>query len=73
MNLHTLNPWAILVAAFSAFLLGGLWYSPILFHSAWKKANHFGDNEPPAAGRKGLQYRLRTELSHGFQSGDVPQ
>ena len=52
MNLHTLNPWAILVAAFSAFLLGGLWYSPIVFHSAWKKANHFGDNEPRAAGAK---------------------
>ena len=52
MNLHTLNPWAILVAAFSASLLGGLWYSPIVFHSAWKKANHFGDNEPQAAGAK---------------------
>ena len=30
-----LNIWAILVAALSAFALGGLWYSPALFGRAW--------------------------------------
>src|SRR5215471_12162764 len=48
MNLHTLNIWAILAAAVSAFLVGGFWYSPILFGRAWKKANRFAE-EPPAA------------------------
>lgn len=49
MNFHTLNLWAILVAAASAFLVGGLWYSPVMFGEQWKKANRFGTAEPPAA------------------------
>jgi hypothetical protein len=31
------NFWAVVVAAASAFLLGGLWYSPALFGTAWKR------------------------------------
>jgi hypothetical protein len=34
-----MNPWAILVAAVSSFLLGGLWYSPVLFGKAWNREN----------------------------------
>lgn len=52
MPLQNLNIWAILVAALSAFLVGGLWYSQALFGAAWKRANGFGANEPPAAGPK---------------------
>jgi hypothetical protein len=48
MNMHTLNIWAILVAALSAFLLGGLWYAPFLFGKVWLKANGFADAAPPA-------------------------
>jgi hypothetical protein len=51
MSMQTLNLWAILAAAFSAFLVGGLWYSPVLFGRAWMKANAFGST-PPAAGPK---------------------
>ena len=29
----------ILVATFSSYVLGGLWYSPLLFFNAWKKAS----------------------------------
>jgi Protein of unknown function (DUF1761) len=29
--------WAVLAAAVSAFALGGLWYSPLLFSSSWQK------------------------------------
>jgi len=50
--MQTLNFWAILLAALSAFLVGGLWYSPVLFGKAWKRANGFGAEEPPAAGAK---------------------
>jgi hypothetical protein len=53
MNLHTLNIWAIAAAALSAFLIGGLWYSPMLLGSAWKKANGFA-GDGPSAGAKGF-------------------
>lgn len=33
-----INLWAVLAAAASAFLLGGLWYSPLLFAKAWLAA-----------------------------------
>jgi len=48
MNLHTLNLWAILVAALSAFLVGGLWYAPFCLGAAWKRANGFRSDPPPA-------------------------
>jgi hypothetical protein len=53
MNIHTLNIWAIVASAISAFVIGGLWYSPFLLGSAWKRANGF-TADPPAAGPKGF-------------------
>jgi hypothetical protein len=35
--LHNLNWLAIIVAAVSAFVLGGLWYSPLMFGRRWMK------------------------------------
>jgi len=49
MNLQTLNLWAILAASVSAFVLGGLWYSSLMFGALWKKANGFAADQPPAA------------------------
>ena len=50
MNLAQLNIWAILAATVSAFLVGGLWYSPVLFGKLWQRANGFKDGQPgPAA------------------------
>lgn len=34
-----MNYWAVVVAAVSSFLLGGLWYSPVLFGKAWNALN----------------------------------
>ncbi len=34
-----INWWAILVAGISAFVLGGIWYSPKLFGNAWMEDN----------------------------------
>jgi hypothetical protein len=48
MTFRNLNIWAILVSAVSAFVIGGLWYSPLLFGAAWKRANGFATNQPPA-------------------------
>ena len=36
-----LNWGAIVVAALSNFVIGGLWYSPALFGNAWMRANGF--------------------------------
>jgi hypothetical protein len=33
------NLFAILLAAVSSFVLGGLWYSPLLFGRAWNREN----------------------------------
>jgi hypothetical protein len=34
-----INWWAVLVAGISAFVLGGIWYSPKLFGTAWMNDN----------------------------------
>lgn len=34
---HSLNWLAIIVAAISAFVIGGLWYSPLMFVKRWMK------------------------------------
>lgn len=36
--------WAVLVAAVSSFALGGLWYSPLLFHKIWNREAGRGEN-----------------------------
>ena len=41
MNTDQINWLAVAVAAVSAFVVGGLWYSPILFGKTWLKANGF--------------------------------
>ena len=40
-----INYWAILVAALSTFLIGGLWYSPAVFGKAWMKENGFTEED----------------------------
>jgi hypothetical protein len=46
--MYGINIWAVLAAAASSFLLGGLWYSPALFGPAWNRAE--GRAENPKAG-----------------------
>jgi hypothetical protein len=38
-----INYLAVVAAAVSAFVIGGLWYSPLLFHKPWLAANGFGE------------------------------
>lgn len=42
MNME-MNAVAVLVAAFSGFMLGGLWYSPLMFGRLWEKENRFAE------------------------------
>ncbi|WP_431475863.1 DUF1761 domain-containing protein [Massilia eburnea] len=39
MQFWTMNYWAVLLAAVSSFMLGGLWYSPVLFGKMWNDEN----------------------------------
>jgi len=45
----SINHLAVVVAALSTFLLGGLWYSPIIFGKAWQKENKLTDDEIKSA------------------------
>lgn len=60
MTFHGMNLWAVLVSAISAFALGGLWYSPLMFEKAWMRANGKADGQVPAANAKifGLAFLL---------------
>lgn len=51
------NLWAVLVAALSCFLLGGLWYSPALFGRAWQREAGLSD-EQIQNGNMGLIFGL---------------
>jgi hypothetical protein len=48
--LESINSLAVLAAAVSAFVIGGLWYSPLLFHRAWMQANRFTEADLGTAG-----------------------
>ena len=39
------NIWAVLVAALASFVLGGLWYSPMLFGKAWQRETGLSDEK----------------------------
>jgi len=43
--MNGINYWAVLAAALSAFVLGGAWYSPLLFGKAWQRASKLSDAE----------------------------
>lgn len=45
METGSINYFAVLVAALSTFLIGGLWYSPLLFQKAWMRANNLSEQE----------------------------
>ena len=50
------NHLAVFAAALSMFLIGGLWYSPLLFYKGWMKANRFSEGEPKTS--KGIVFGL---------------
>jgi hypothetical protein len=46
-----INYLAVFAAAASTFLIGGLWYSPLLFQRAWMRANNLTENDLRAGGQ----------------------
>jgi hypothetical protein len=47
--MNGINVWAVLLAAVSSFLLGGLWYSNALFLKPWTRAAGAGAPGPDSA------------------------
>ena len=45
MDPSQINYLAVVAAALSSFLIGGLWYSPILFAKAWMRETGLGEEE----------------------------
>jgi hypothetical protein len=59
-----INYWAVLVAAAVAFVMGGLWYSPLLFGKAWLKLR--GMDSAEAAGTKMGPPEILAEFIRGL-------
>lgn len=51
--MSSINWLAVLVAGISAFVVGGIWYSPKLFGKAWMKDNGFTEEQIKKGGNKG--------------------
>lgn len=45
MDMSNINWLAVLVAGISAFVIGGIWYSPGLFGKAWMKQNSLTEDD----------------------------
>ena len=45
MDLSQINYLAVVVAAIISFVIGGVWYSPIMFAKAWMKENGFEEED----------------------------
>lgn len=53
MDVGSINWLAVLVAGISAFVIGGIWYSPGLFGKAWMKDNGFTEEQIKKGSNKG--------------------
>src|SRR5205085_87969 len=51
MQMGNINWLAVLVAGISAFVVGGIWYSPGLFGKAWMKQNSLTEDDIKASSK----------------------
>lgn len=69
-----MNMWVALLAAVSSFVIGGLWYSPMLFGKAWNAEN----GSPAAPGHPGkvfgvsFVFSLAAAACFGYLAGPAP-
>jgi hypothetical protein len=62
MNFSTINWLAVVVAALSAFAIGGLWFSPLLFSRIWMSSAGLTE-EQLKTGNKGKIFGVTAILS----------
>jgi hypothetical protein len=69
-----MNILAVLLAAVSSFLVGGLWYSPVLFGNAWNAENggpkHAG--HPAKVFGVSFVFSLAAAAAFGYLIGPAP-
>ncbi len=51
MNPQLINWPAVVVAALSSFLVGGIWYSPVMFQKAWIADNKLNEDDLKAGNK----------------------
>jgi hypothetical protein len=61
-----INIWAVLVAAGASFILGGIWYSPILFGNIWIKEAKVNPDEGHSAKVFGISFIFSVIAAFGF-------
>ena len=76
--MSAVNIWAVLVAAVSSFALGGLWYSPVLFHKLWNREAGRGENpekmkHPGRVFGVALAFSLIAACAFAYYLGPDPQ
>lgn len=59
---ENVNVWAVLVSTLAAFIIGGLWYSPVLFANAWTKGQGWSEAQCAAHKAKGCAGPFATAL-----------
>ena len=64
-----INHFAVISAALSTFVIGGLWYSPLLFHKAWMNASGLKEQDLRNAGMAkvfGLSFVLSLIMAYNL-------
>ncbi len=54
MQTITINYLAVLLSAISAMVIGGLWYSPLVFGNVWMKLANITEKQIKEAKKKGM-------------------
>lgn len=69
-----MNIWVVLLAAVSSFLVGGLWYSPLLFGKVWNRENggQAGAGHPAKVFGVSLAFSLVAAACFGILLGASP-
>lgn len=57
-----INYWAVLVSGITAFVIGGLWYSPLMFSNIWAKEAGWTKEAMDAAKNKKMHGAYLTQF-----------
>ena len=70
-----MNVWIVLLAAASSFLVGGLWYSPVLFGKAWNRENGgaVGEGHPAKVFGASFAFSLVAAVCFAVLVGPSPE
>lgn len=63
MNYSNINWLAVVVSALATFVLGAVWYSPMLFAKPWMKACGFTEEDMKKKGNMGMIFGLAFVLT----------